>query len=514
GQPLFLRSTGNLSTGGTAIDRTDEIHYDNLEVARLAAKVIGLDVAGIDLVMPDITRSVREVGGGIVEVNAAPGFRMHVAPSEGKPRDVAGPVMDMLFPPGTPSRIPIVSITGTNGKTTTSRMVAHILKMSGKRVGLTTTDGIYINGERYLKGDMTGPWSARMVLKDPTVEVAVMETARGGILREGLGFDRCDVGAVLNVSADHLGLRGIETLEDLARVKQLVVEVVKDDGTSVLNADDPLVAGMADDAEGKIVYFTMNPRNPLVREHIGAGGRAVVLEEGVNGQRITLYDGERYVPVLWTHLIPATYEGAVLFNVANAMAATAITYSMGVSLENIRQGLRTFTTSFFQAPGRLNVFDQYEFRVIVDYAHNPAAIRGLADAVLRMRRRGARLIGVVGMPGDRRDQDIREAAQIAAKTFDSLILKEDDSRRGRPVGSIATLMRQAAIEGGMLDSFIDIVLDEIEATRFALMRAQPNDIVVILADDITAVWKSVIYFRRGNNVPSLDEADEATRPRL
>ncbi|MFN8500172.1 MAG: cyanophycin synthetase, partial [Anaerolineae bacterium] len=289
GQVLYLRSTGNLSTGGTAIDRTDEIHFDNAEIARLAAKVVGLDVAGIDFITPDIARSVREVGGGIVEVNAAPGFRMHVSPSEGKSRDAAGPVIDMLFPPGTPSRIPIAAITGTNGKTTTSRMVAHILKMSGKRVGLTTTDGIYINGERYLRGDMTGPWSARMVLKDPTVEVAVLETARGGILREGLGFDRCDVGAVLNVSGDHLGLRGVETLEDLAEVKRLVVEVVKDDGTSVLNADDPLVAAMVEHAEGKPFYFTMNPRNQIVRDHIAQGGRAVVLEEGVNGQRITLY---------------------------------------------------------------------------------------------------------------------------------------------------------------------------------------------------------------------------------
>lgn len=507
GKVLYLRSTGNLSTGGTSIDRTDEIHFDNLEIAKLAAKVVGLDVAGIDFITPDIARSVREVGGGIVEVNAAPGFRMHVAPSEGKPRDVAGPVMDMLFPRGAPSRIPIAAITGTNGKTTTSRMVAHIMKMTGKRVGLTTTDGIYINGERYLKGDMTGPWSARMVLKDPTVEVAVLETARGGILREGLGFDRCDVGAVLNVSADHLGLRGVETVEDLAEVKQLVVEVVKDNGTSVLNADDPLVARMAEDAEGRLVYFTMHPRNELVREHIAKGGRAVVLEEGVNGQRITLYDGERYVPVLWTHLIPATFEGAVLFNVANAMAATAITYSLGVSLENIRQGLRTFATSFFQTPGRLNVYDQYEFRVIVDYAHNPAAIRALCDAVKRMKKPGGRLIGVVGMPGDRRDQDIREAATICAQTFTELILKEDESRRGRPVGSIATLMRQAAVEAGMLDGYIDTVIDEIEATRYALMRGQRDDVVVILADDITAVWKSVIYYNRKTHPlpePSLD----------
>ncbi len=496
-QVLYLRSTGNLSTGGTAIDRTDEIHFDNAEIAKLAAKVVGLDVAGIDFITPDISRSVREVGGGIVEVNAAPGFRMHVSPSEGKPRDVAGPVIDMLFPPGTPSRIPIAAITGTNGKTTTSRMVAHILKMSGKRVGLTTTDGIYINGERYLRGDMTGPWSARMVLKDPTVEMAVLETARGGILREGLGFDRCDVGAVLNISGDHLGLRGVETLEDLANVKRLVVEVVKDDGTSVLNADDPLVAAMVEHAEGKIFYFTMNPRNQIVRDHISQGGRAVVLEEGVNGQRITLYDGERYVPVLWTHLIPATLEGAAMFNVANSLAATAIAYAMGVTLENIRQGLRTFATTFFQTPGRLNVFDKYDFRVLVDYAHNPAAVRALADTVKRLRKPGGRAIGVVAMPGDRRDQDIRDVAAIAAQTFDEIVIKEDASRRGRPPGEIARIMREAAVEAGMLDAYIDTVLDEIEAARYAMMRAQRDDLVVILADDITGVWKTVIYYNQG-----------------
>ncbi len=507
GQVLYLRSTGNLSTGGTAIDRTDDTHYDNLEIARLAAKVIGLDVAGIDLITPDISRSVRDVGGGIVEVNAAPGFRMHVAPSEGQARDVAGPVIDMLFPAGTPSRIPIAAITGTNGKTTTARMTAHILKMAGRRVGLTTTDGIYINGERYLKGDMTGPWSARMVLKDPTVEVAVLETARGGILREGLGYDRGDVGCVLNISADHLGLRGVETLEDLAAVKQLVVEVVRDDGWSVLNADDPLVAGMREEAAGRIVYFTMNPRNELVREHIAQGGRAVVLEEGVNGQRITLYDGERYIPVLWTHLIPATFEGAVLFNVQNAMAATAITYAMGVSLENIRQGLRTFSTTFFQAPGRLNVFDQYEFRVVVDYAHNAAAVRALTEAVQRMRRPGGRIIGVIGMPGDRRDQDILEVGELAGRAFDEIVIKEDESRRGRPPGEIAGLLREGAMRAGMLDSYIDIVIDELEAVRYALMRAQRDDMVVILADDITGVWKSVIYFRRGTHPRLLDDSD-------
>ncbi|MEO5726470.1 MAG: cyanophycin synthetase, partial [Byssovorax sp.] len=338
GEIFMLRSTGNLSTGGTAVDKTDVIHPDNAEIACRAAKVVGLDVCGIDLICEDISRSVREQGGVIVEVNAAPGFRMHVSPTVGTPRNVAAPVIDMLFPNGAPARIPLAAITGTNGKTTTSRMIAHILKMSGKRVGLTTTDGIYIDGERILKGDMTGPWSARVVLTDPTVDAAVLETARGGVLREGLGWDRCDVGCVVNVTADHLGLGGVDTVEDLAFVKRLIVEVVRENGSSVLNADDQLVAAMAEHAEGRIMYFSRSSTNDLVRKHVKAGGRAAVIEQGVHGEMLTIYDGDRHVPVTWTHLIPATLEGKAKFNVENALAAAAVAYSMGISLEHIRQG--------------------------------------------------------------------------------------------------------------------------------------------------------------------------------
>jgi cyanophycin synthetase len=494
GERCFLRSTGNLSTGGTAIDRTDQIHQDNIDIAMRAAKVVGLDVAGIDFITPDISKSVREVGGGIVEVNAAPGFRMHVAPTEGKPRNVAAPVMDMLFPTGAPSRIPIVTITGTNGKTTTSRMVAHILKMSGRRVGLTTTDGIYIDGERYLKGDMTGPWSARVVLRDPTIEAAVLETARGGILREGLGFGRADVGCVLNVTADHLGLRGIDTIEDLAFVKRLVLEVVRDDGNSVMNADDPLVAAMAEFAEGRHIYFSMNPQNELVREHVRKGGIAAVVEEGMNGQMLTLYQGERHIPLLWSHLIPATLEGKALFNVQNALAASAVAYSMGVSLENIRQGLRTFDNSFFQTPGRCNIFDQHPFKVVVDYAHNPAAMRAMSDLVMRLKK--TRTIGVIAAPGDRRDQDIVELAKIAAKTFDKIIIKEDADSRGRKSGEVAAIIKQALLDSGRSVEDIEVVLSEAEAATYAMSKGVRDDLLVIFADDIPNVWKQVIYFGR------------------
>ncbi len=501
GELFALAATANLSTGGTAIDRTSEIHYETREIARRAALVVGLDVAGIDVITPDISQPLREVGGGIVEINAGPGFRMHLQPSEGTPRNVAKHVIAMLFPKGEPARIPILSVTGTNGKTTTARMVAHILKMSGRRVGLTTTDGIYIDGELYLRGDMTGPWSARMVLKDPTVDAAVLETARGGILREGLGFDRCDVGCVLNVSNDHLGQRGVNTVEEIAAIKGLLLEVVRDDGFSVLNADDPLVVGLAERAEGRRVYFSMHggeSASELVRQHIAGGGIAVVLQPGVRGEMIAIYDAEQYIPLLWTHLIPATLEGKARHNVANALAATAITYAHGISIEQIRQGLRTFTTSFFQAPGRLNVFDEHPFRVLVDYGHNPAAFAAMHDLVERLRPAYQRVIGVVSAPGDRRDQDIGEVGTIAGTMFDLLILKEDDDRRGRAPGVILSILQQAAEGAGMHSAQIVRVPNELEAVRHALSTAQPGDLVVIFADNITGVWKEVIYFGKAD----------------
>ncbi|HEU5014791.1 MAG TPA: cyanophycin synthetase [Roseiflexaceae bacterium] len=512
GETFYLASTANLSTGGTAIDRTTDIHYETREIARRAAMVIGLDIAGIDIITPDISQPLREVGGGIVEVNAGPGFRMHLQPSEGQPRNVARHVINMLFPPGAQSRIPILAVTGTNGKTTVARMVAHILKMSGLRVGLTTTDGIYIDGQLYMRGDMTGPWSARMVLKDPTVDAAVLETARGGILREGLGFDRCDVGAVLNISNDHLGLRGVETLQQLAEVKSLIVEVVRDNGTSVLNADDPLVVNMAERAEGRIVYWSMHGgenASELVRNHIAEGGCAVVLQPGVRGEMIAIYDDEQYIPLLWTHLIPATLEGKARHNVANALAATAMAYAHGISVENIKQGLRTFAASFFQAPGRLNVFDEHPFRVIVDYGHNPAALSAMRDLVQRLRPQHKRVIGVVAAPGDRRDADIREIGQIAAGIADLLVLREDDDRRGRAVGSIAAMLREAALETGFPEQQIVTIVDELESVRYALSQAELNDLVLIFADNITAVWKEIIYYgKQAPNDGALPEPHE------
>jgi cyanophycin synthetase len=339
---------------------------------------------------------------------------------------------------------------------------------------------------------MTGPWSARVVLRDPTVEAAVLETARGGILREGLGFDRCDIGCVMNISADHLGLRGVNTLEDLAYVKRLILEVVRKDGFSLLNADDPLVAAMAPDADGQKVWFSMDPNNEQVKEHVRNGGIAGVLEEGLKGRMLTLYRGEQHIPLMWSHLIPATLEGKAMFNVQNALAAAVMGFCLGLSLEQIRQGLRTFDNSFYQAPGRCNVYDQHPFRVIVDYAHNPAAMRAMADLVGKLKKN--RSIGVIAAPGDRRDQDIRELGEIAGKTFDKLIIKEDATLRGRKPGEVAGILKETVLALGVAPENVEVVLDELEAVTAGMQQGQKDDLVVIFADEITAVWKQVIYF--------------------
>jgi cyanophycin synthetase len=492
---VYLRSTANLSTGGTAIDVTDTIHPDNREMAVRAIKAIGLDIGGVDFLTRDITLSYREAGGAICEVNAGPGFRMHVAPSEGTPRDVGGAVIDMLFPPGAPTRVPIAAVTGTNGKTTTSRMLAHILKLSGFTVGLTSTDGVYIDGKLSVPGDMTGPKSAQMILRDPAVDAAVMETARGGMLRSGLGFERCDVSACLNVSADHLGLRGIDTVEQLAEVKRVPIEIATD--AAVLNADDPLCLQMADYTDSKrLCYVTMNPAHTLVKQHINAGGQAFVLEQAMNGHMITIYDGETHTPLLWTHLIPATLEGRAMHNVQNAMFAAALAYNMGIGLEDIRHGLRTFDTTFFQAPGRMNIYDEHPFRVILDYAHNPAAVKAICDVVDRFDPDGRRII-VLAAPGDRRDQDIRDIAAIAAGRFDHYICRRDDNPRGRGSDEVPVMLKDRLLEGGVPADAIEVVPDEQESTLHALEMAEPGDLVLVLGDNVKRTWKQIIYFNSG-----------------
>jgi len=503
GQVIYLRSTANLSTGGTATDVTDVIHPENREMAERAVRAVGLDVGGVDFLSRDITESYRKIGGGICEVNAAPGFRMHVAPSEGTARDVAGPVIDMLFPPGAPSRVPIAAITGTNGKTTTARMLAHVTKMAGYTPGLTTTDGVYIDGQRTVQGDMTGPVSARMVLADPQIDIAVLETARGGLLRAGMGVNEINVGAVLNVQADHLGLKGIDTLEQLAEVKRIIVEVATD--CAVLNADDPLVLRMSGYTEAKnICYVTMNPQHGLVREHIRAGGRACALEAGVNGQMITLYDRGNHIPLVWTHLIPATLEGRAMHNVQNAMFAAALAFSLGIKLDAIRQGLRTFDSTYFQAPGRMNVYDEHPFKVLFDYGHNAHAVSVMADLAQRLDVAGRRLVVLAG-PGDRRDEDLVAIADAVAGRFDHYVCRRDDNLRDRAPDEVPRIQATALRAAGVPEDAISIIPDEQAAIEAALRMGQPGDLLLVFADALVRSWKQITKFRPAGTPPGANE---------
>ncbi len=510
GQVVYLRSTANLSTGGTATDVTDVIHPDNREMAERAVRAIGLDVGGVDFLSKNISESYRAIGGGICEVNAAPGFRMHVAPSEGTPRDVAAPVVDMLFPPGTASRVPIAAITGTNGKTTTARMLAHLTKMGGYTPGLTTTDGVYVDGQRTVQGDMTGPISARMVLADPQIDIAILETARGGLLRAGMGVREVNVGAVLNVQSDHLGLKGIDTLEQLSELKRIVVEVATD--CAVLNADDPLVLKMSGYTEAKnICYVTMNPQHTLVREHIRAGGRACALEAGVNGQMITLYDHGSHIPLLWTHLIPATLEGRATHNVQNAMFAAAMAFSLGIKLDAVRQGLRTFDSTFYQAPGRMNVFNEHPFKVLFDYGHNAHAVGTMADLALRLDVAGRRIVVLAG-PGDRRDEDLVAIAKAVAGRFDYYICRRDDNLRDRAPDEVPRIQAQALRAAGIPDSAISVIPDEQEAIEAALRMGEPGDLVLIFADALVRSWKQITKFRASGAAESQPTARPASAP--
>jgi cyanophycin synthetase len=515
GRRVMLAATGNMSTGGTSIDRTHEAHPDNIEIAETAARVVGLDIAGIDFIATDIGQPVREQGGAIVEVNAAPGFRMHTNPTEGEPQYVAKPVIDLLFAAGSNARIPVIGVTGTNGKTTTVRMIGHIMKMMGRRVGMTTTDGIVIDGRLIKKGDMSGPKSAQMVLQNPSVDTAVFEVARGGILREGLGYDRNDVAVVTNVTGDHLGLRGVETVQQLAHVKSVLVEAVPRTGTAVLNADDPLVARMARQSRGSVVYFSMaqSPEEEgydRVDGHTGRGGAAMVIQKTDEGELIALRHADRTMPLLYTHLIPATFGGRARMNVANALAAAAAAWAAGAHLHDIRQGLRTFTTSFFQAPGRLNEVQVDGYRLIVDYCHNVDGMRKLAEFVDLMMRpddgRGAdgggsedgrqgRAIGVIGIPGDRRDDDHRDYGRIAAGSFDVIIVREDRNLRGRKRGESADLVTAGirdAMEHGARCSETWIVTNEQDAATEAIRAARKGDLVMLCSDDVAAVYRRVV----------------------
>jgi cyanophycin synthetase len=490
GERVFLRPTANLSTGGTSIDRTDEIHPDNVTACEMAAGVVGLDIAGLDVLTPDISRPFHENGAVIIEINAGPGIRMHTHPAEGKPRNVAGAILEMLYPEGTRATIPVIAVTGTNGKTTTTRLIAHLFRATGRTVGYTTTDGVYLQNRLVVQGDMTGPFAANVVLSNPAVDVAVLETARGGVLRSGLGFEECDVGVVLNVAEDHLGLGGIHTKEELAQVKSVVPAVVRRRGHAVLNADDPLVYAMAERTRGDVVLFSVQPgrNNPQVERHVEEGGTAATIDDDT----FVVRRGRLCIPIVRIFDVPLTLGGAARFQFGNILASIAAAFVQGMRYEDIRSGLLSFFPSPSLTPGRLNLLRVGQGQVLIDYAHNPAAVEGLMDLVRRMPVR--RRIGVITAPGDRRDEDLRNVGRCCAG-LDHVILKEDQNPRGRSRGEVVRIIAAGLADAGIGRDRIEVVLTEQEAVASAVARLGDQDLVVVLVDDVPAVLEQLRALR-------------------
>jgi cyanophycin synthetase len=488
GERVILKSTANISTGGTAIDRTDEVHPENAFLFERIAQIIGLDIAGVDIIAPNVSTPLRENGGGIIEVNAAPGFRMHLSPSEGIGRNVAEHVVDMLFPPGKPSRIPIFSITGTNGKTTVTRMISHILRNSGCTVGFTTTDGTYIGNNLIATGDNTGPVSAQLVLKDPTVQVAVLETARGGIIRSGLGFDHTDVAIVTNIAADHLGLKDVNTLEDLARVKSVVPRSVSAKGFAVLNAEDDHVYRMRKLVDGKVVLFSMDENNERIQRHAEEGGVSCVYENGF----ITVMKGKWKVRVEKAVNVPVTHGGRAGFMIQNVLAAALACFVHGMSLNDIRAGLSTFTSGTAQTPGRLNFFEMGNFTVLIDYAHNPAGLLALRDFITQLPHKYRSVI--LNGTGDRRDEDLREMGRLCAESFDRIIIRRGNYLRGRSQEEMFELLQEGIRSDGK-NPKVEIIPESSAAFLHAFETAQKGELIVTLGDYVSEDIKFVTEFR-------------------
>jgi cyanophycin synthetase len=488
GERVILREGINLSTGGTARDVTDLVHESVVRMCERAARIIGMDVCGIDLVLKDISEPLREDSGGIIELNASPGLRMHLYPGEGEPRDVGGAIVDMLYPEGTQARIPLISITGTNGKTTVTRMIGHAISNTGAVVGMTTTDGIYIGGERIVEGDTTGPHSARTVLSDTLVEVAVLETARGGITRRGLGYDSSDIAVMTNIQPDHLGQDGIESIEDLVYIKSLVAERVREGGTLILNADDEHLARLMENPRvnrlpKRVVYFSLRDNHLLIKRHVYAGGTAYFIRDGWIVESVA--EVER--AIAWVGEIPATMGGFAEFNMANALACLAALRAYGLSVEQAMQGLMTFYPEE-QNAGRMNLYRVGEGYVLLDYGHNPAAL----SSVCRLAKQwyGYRVTGVIGAPGDRSDELIEEVGRIAAHGFNRVVIKEDDDKRGRAPGEVAQILLRA-IKGEAPERDCHVVLSEREAVEREIQRIGNGDIVLVFYDQLEQVKEAL-----------------------
>ena len=476
GELVLLKPTANLSTGGTSTDVTDEVHPANIFMFERIARIIGLDICGIDIMAKDLRSPINEIGGAILEVNAAPGFRMHIDPSEGLPRNAAEPVVDMLFPKGSIGRIPIIAVTGTNGKTTTTRLAAHIAKSAGKKVGYTTSDGVYIQNQMMMKGDCTGPVSSAFVLKDPTVDFAVLECARGGILKSGLAFQNCDVAIVTNVAADHIGLGGINNVEQMAQVKAVVPETVFPHGYAVLNADDDLVYKMKDGLKCNIALFSMDEKNPRIKKHCAGGGLAAVYENGY----VSIMKGAWKIRVAAVKDIPLTFEGKAVHNIANTLPAVLATYMYrDITIEDIRQGLQTFVPSSAQTPGRLNFFRFKNFTFLADFAHNPHGLKLLCDFVSKLDFKHK--IGIISGTGDRRDEDIRELGEISAQYFDEIIIRCDKNLRGRTAEDIIGLLREGIEKVNPAIPIVTIP-NEDEALDYAYANTPSGSLVTIMCD--------------------------------
>jgi cyanophycin synthetase len=507
GQVVYLKTTANLSTGGISEDVTDTVHSGNVFMAERVARIIDLDICGIDVIAPSLSEPITENRGAIIEVNGAPGFRMHLAPTIGKPRNVAEPVLDMLFPSGHPGRIPIISVTGTNGKTTTTRLIAHIMKINGKRVGTTTTDGISIQNNLLYKGDCSGPESARFVLRDPTVDYAVFETARGGMMRSGLGYDVSDVGVVTNVASDHLGLRGIHTLEQLTRLKSLVAENVRPEGYAVLNADDANVYAMRENIPCQAALFSMDASNPRIREHCKSGETAAVYDQG----SIVLLKGDWAIQVDKVINIPLTYSGKAAFQIQNVLAACLAVFVQEVSVEEIRIGLQTFFPSSAQLPGRMNVFEFETYKVLIDYAHNPPSMEAIGRFVSSLG--SGRKVGIIAGTGDRRDEDLMDYGRMAAEYFDQLIVWEDaDYARGRDSKEVMELILRGARSNPKAPD-IQVILDEDEAVEHALTTAGWQTIIAVFTGRIEHMTAKIKDWRESeldltltrNDIPNLEK---------
>ncbi|MBX7226582.1 MAG: cyanophycin synthetase [Chitinophagales bacterium] len=488
GEMLKLKDTANLSTGGTATDVTDMVHPYNVLMAERIARIVGLDICGIDLMCSDVSIPVNESGGAVLEVNAAPGFRMHIAPSDGLPRNVAANVIDMLFPPGANARIPIVAVTGTNGKTTTTRLIAHMAKMKGHSVGYTTSDGVYIQNMMVLKGDCTGPASAEYVLRDPTVDFAVLETARGGLLRAGLAFDQCDIGIVTNIAADHLGLKGIHTLDQLAKVKGVIPEAVKPEGYAILNADDELVYKMHKDLKCHVAYFSMDENNKHIKANMKRGGISAIYEDGY----ITIAKGEWKMRVTKAVNIPLTYGGRATFMIQNILPAVLTGYLKGFSLQDIKLSLETFIPSPAQTPGRLNLFNFKNFDLLLDYAHNPAGLRALQKFTDNIE--ATVKVGVIAGIGDRREEDNMEIGRIASEMFDEIIIRQDRNLRGKTAEELIAMLQKGILQHDPKKK-ITVIPKEEEAIEFAVKNAEKGSLLVLCSDVVPDALAQVMKYK-------------------